>query len=74
MLFGCLLVELGGFALFDGDGVLGAMAQACAEPVTVDLADQLRLAVHYLNSTFGTGSNTLTTSVAFFFVNYDYVS
>jgi hypothetical protein len=39
MLFYRCFIKLGGFPLFDGDGILRALPQAGSEAVTVSLAD-----------------------------------
>jgi hypothetical protein len=74
ILFGGFFVELGGFTLFDGDRIQRAAVQARTQPVAVDLADQAGLAVDQLDRAFGTGVNTPTAAVTFFFINLDNVS
>ncbi len=73
MCFGCLLIKFGGFALFDSDSVFGTVPEAGAEPVTVDFTNQLCFAIDYFNCALGAGRDTLSTSIAFIFVNYNYV-
>jgi hypothetical protein len=50
------------------------MPETGAEPVAVDITYQLCFAVNYLNCALGASRDTLSTPVAFVFVNYNYVS
>ena len=64
-------VELVGLALFDGDGILRAVAEACPKPVAEILGHQFRLAVDDLDGAFGTGGHTAAAAVAFIFIDLD---
>jgi len=68
------LVEVVGGSLFDGDGVLGAVAYAFAEAVAVGVADEFCFAVDDGEGAFGAGGDALAAAVAFFFVDFDDVS
>jgi hypothetical protein len=58
------LVEGGGLAPHDGDGVLGALAEAGAQPVAIGVADQARLAVDDRDHPLGAGHHAVTAAVA----------
>lgn len=68
------LVEVVCGSLFDGDGFLGAVAQAGAEAVAVGFADEFCFAVDDGKGAFGAGGDALAAAVAFFFVDFDDVS
>jgi hypothetical protein len=68
------LVKRRGLALLDGNGALGAMAQAGTQTVTVDLAHQSRLPVNDGDGPLGTAGHTFTATVALPLVDLDHLA
>jgi hypothetical protein len=65
-----LLVEFGGGALLDEDGVLGAVAEAGAEAVAEVVGEESGLAVDDPDRPFGTSRNAEAAAVALVFVDF----
>jgi hypothetical protein len=53
------------FASFDRDGILGTMAEASSQAVTIDVADEPGFAVDDGDGLFGAGRYTQAAAVAF---------
>ena len=66
-----LFVERLCLAFLDGDGVLGALAEAFAEPVAVDLADEPGHPVDDLERALGARGDALAAAVALLFIYVD---
>jgi hypothetical protein len=67
----CLIIKRRRLALDDRDCAAGAIAQARAQAVAVDVRDKFRFAVHNSNRPLGTGRNALAAAVTLVFVNVD---
>lgn len=67
-------VELGGVALFDGDGVHRAMSKTGTQSVAVGFADEFGFAVDEPDGAFGAGGDAQAAAVTFFFVDFYDVS
>jgi hypothetical protein len=65
-----LLVEAFGLAIFDDDGILGAMTEAGAQAVAKVFGSQSGFTVDDFYGPFGTGGDAEAATVAFFFVYF----
>jgi len=65
-----------GFALsfLNADGPLRALTQTCPKTITETIREQNSLAVDHLNGTFRAGWHALPASIAFGFVDADYLA
>jgi hypothetical protein len=64
-------IKLRRLTFLDADCVLGALTEAGAETITVDLTDQARLAVNDPEGAFGARRNAESTAITLFLVNLD---
>jgi hypothetical protein len=69
VLFHSDFVEFVGLALDYFDGVLGALAEAGAEPVAEVVGREHSLAVYHLDGPFGAGGDAESATVAFVLVD-----
>jgi hypothetical protein len=66
------LVKRIGFSMDDANGVLWAVPEAGAKPITVGVADQSCFAVNNCQSTFRTGRYAVSTAVTEAFIDFDH--